>query len=212
MCAFDYCYVLTSITIPADIEYVGERAFNACDNVAVYVMGSKSLADNWDENWNAFENYDGEEDYTYDNLFVVWDCDVKMRELGDYVYIINDLFGNAIIVKYIGTDTEVTIPKSVTVNNEEYKVTTILAGAFADCKNLTAVVIPENISSIQQYAFIGCDNLTIYVEPNEVLEYGDNHYWTINNVTYSEEENIYYSENAVVVWNYDGERVTTDNG
>lgn len=37
--------------------------------------------------------------------------------------------------------------------------------AFANCRNLTAAILPPNITSIADSAFDGCTNLTIYCEP-----------------------------------------------
>lgn len=36
------------------------------------------------------------------------------------------------------------------------------SGAFYNCDNLEKVLIPDTVSTIQEYAFYDCDKLTIY--------------------------------------------------
>ena len=47
--------------------------------------------------------------------------------------------------KYSG---EVVIPSSITVEGQEYPVTSIWAYAFDDCSGLTTVTIPNSVTSI----------------------------------------------------------------
>ena len=66
--------------------------------------------------------------------------------------------GNVAVVtqnpdKYTGS---IMIPESVTYNNVDYSVTSIGAGAFEDCSDLTSVTIPNSVTSIERYAFNGC--------------------------------------------------------
>lgn len=58
------------------------------------------------------------------------------------------------------------IPESVSYHDKSYAVTEIAAGAFEDNKNLTDVIIPSSITSINDNAFKGCSNLksiTVYI-------------------------------------------------
>lgn len=48
---------------------------------------------------------------------------------------------------------EVSIPETVTYDEKTYTVTTIGWGAFMDSKNLTKVVLPETVTTIENYAF-----------------------------------------------------------
>ena len=51
---------------------------------------------------------------------------------------------------------EVVIPPSVTYNGKEYPVTSIGDRAFVNCSGLTAVTIPESVTSIGGTAFYEC--------------------------------------------------------
>ena len=67
---------------------------------------------------------------------------------------------------------EVVIPAKVYVGSTELTVTSIGAGAFSGCSNLTSVTIPEGVTSIGNYAFYGCSNLTSVTIPESVTNIG----------------------------------------
>ena len=50
----------------------------------------------------------------------------------------------------------INIPSVVTYNGEEYSVTSIGDGTFANCSGLTSVTIPNSVTSIGDYAFQYC--------------------------------------------------------
>lgn len=55
---------------------------------------------------------------------------------------------------------DVVIPEVVKYNNYEYKVISIGGNAFRDCKNLTSVIIGDNVAEIYTDAFRNCTSLT----------------------------------------------------
>ena len=55
--------------------------------------------------------------------------------------------------------TSVTVPASVTIKGVTYKVTSIKANAFKNCKKLKKVTIGKNIKTIGKNAFYGCTKL-----------------------------------------------------
>ena len=59
--------------------------------------------------------------------------------------------------EYSGT---LIIPEEVTYNGETYTVSSIGGNAFADCKNLTGITIPEKVTRIGGHAFRGCVSLS----------------------------------------------------
>lgn len=66
--------------------------------------------------------------------------------------------------KYLGTDSHVLVPDTVTVIGD---------GAFKGQKNIISITLPENISSIGHYAFSGCRSLTSIEIPEKVTTIGD---------------------------------------
>lgn len=70
--------------------------------------------------------------------------------------------------EYEGQDTDVVVPS-------EYNglpVTAIGDSAFARCKKLTSVTIPDSVTSIGSYAFYGCHWLTSITIPKNVVSIG----------------------------------------
>ena len=68
------------------------------------------------------------------------------------------------LVKYRGTEKNVSVPKTVTV---------IGRGAFEDNMNVELVVLPNSVTKIEPYAFWGCDNLDTVVLGKEIDSIGD---------------------------------------
>lgn len=66
----------------------------------------------------------------------------------------------------------VTIPSSVTYQDEEYKVTSIGRRAFYNCTKLTSVDIPNSVTEIEDNAFRNCTRLVSVTIPNSVTEIG----------------------------------------
>ncbi len=71
--------------------------------------------------------------------------------------------------KYSG---EVTIPETVTYEGSTYSVTSIRDHAFAYCRSLTSISIPNSVTSIGSSAFIDCSSLTSISIPNSVTSIG----------------------------------------
>lgn len=64
---------------------------------------------------------------------------------------------NASINKKI---TSVTVPGTITINNEDYKVTSVAKNAFVNCTKLKKAVIGKNVTTIGKNAFKGDSKLT----------------------------------------------------
>ena len=67
---------------------------------------------------------------------------------------------------------EAVIPETVTYKKKTYRITLIGGNAFAYCKNLTSVSIPNSVNRIGRYAFYGCENLRSVSIPNSVTSIG----------------------------------------
>ena len=67
----------------------------------------------------------------------------------------------------------VNIPSAFTYQEQRYRVTRIGFSAFSNnCKWLTAITIPDSVTSIEGYAFYGCTGLTSITIPNSVTSIG----------------------------------------
>ena len=67
---------------------------------------------------------------------------------------------------------DVVIPSSITVEGQEYTVTSIGGAAFQACRGLTSITIPNSVTSIGNHAFNGCSGLTSITIPNSVTSIG----------------------------------------
>lgn len=74
---------------------------------------------------------------------------IPVSPIEDFEYEMED--GQIIITKYIGTDLEIRIPESI----NDRPVTTIGKEAFEEY-DMTAVVLPDSVTYIDEYAFSNC--------------------------------------------------------
>ena len=70
--------------------------------------------------------------------------------------------GNTKIIKYLGSDTSVTIPSRLGWHD-----VTVVEG-FEGCDTLESVVIPNTVTAIGRHAFAGCINLKDVEIPDSV--------------------------------------------
>jgi len=83
---------------------------------------------------------------------------------------------------------ELNIPGAIEYKGVLYRVVCIAHCAFADCENLTKVVIPDGVTRIGDFAFANCENLTRVMIPNSVTEIGDGAFifcWELKDITIS---------------------------
>lgn len=95
------------------------------------------------------------------------------------------------VTEYTGKSTDVVIPQDY----NGYPVTTIGAGAFAECTSITSVSIPEGVVSIGDYAFSSCSSLKTINIPNSVTLMGELPFNKCDALTYNEHKNILYLGN-----------------
>lgn len=118
------------------------------------------------------------------------DCRDETKEKEDYLIIDDEtvysdgleyeFFNSSIdntftaIVKGAGSfkDKELFIPPFVEHNGVKHTVTCIGKRAFADCENLSSVVLSANITGIEDYAFYRCSGLKTISIPHSVTQIG----------------------------------------
>ena len=88
-------------------------------------------------------------------------------EIEGTAYIANPNNNTATIGKgnYSG---HLTLPSTINVNGTDYAVTTIEAGAFANCTGLISVSVPGSVTSIGKGVFTGCTSLAAVIWEPEV--------------------------------------------
>ncbi len=175
---FRTCRKLTYLRIPNTVTKIGEGAFNNCSGLK-YVTIPKSVTTlervafdsekiifyceqepnpvGWASNWNCGKGT------------VYWNVGLN----GDYIFrVTNASSHQAEILKYIGADSVLSIPASVTFDGTAHTVATISESAFKGCENLKAVTIPDVVENIGDSAFYGCNHLPQIVIPNSVAAMG----------------------------------------
>ena len=97
---------------------------------------------------------------------------------GDYRYTLQP-DGTAAIVKYTGSASELSIPDTL----DGHAVTAIGDKAFASCRFLMSVTIPDGVTAIGDSAFRWCDSLTSVTIPDGVTSIGEEAFSSCESLT-----------------------------
>lgn len=149
--AFEGCNKLTSVKIPANINYIGTRAFNAEGLLEIMVsdMNSNYCAISgvlFSKDTTTLVQYPiGREDITYE-------IPQHVSTIGKYAFANGENL------------TEITVPGTVK---------TIDDGTFSECTNLLTIGFEDGLEQINAEAFYGCKKLTEFVLPDSLTYIGD---------------------------------------
>ena len=91
---------------------------------------------------------------------------VESRESGEYTY--DAYLTYAVITKYRGEETEVTVPASI----DGLPVKRVGSLAFYTCVDVTSIVLPEGIEAVEDNAFYYCTGLTKINLPSTLTSLG----------------------------------------
>ena len=122
--------------------------------------------------------------------YSIEECKIKGKETDESCFVVND--SEDTITNYTCTDTDVIIPSEI--NGKV--ITKIGNGAFYN-KNLTSVVIPESIVSIDVFSF-ACNQLQRIKIPDSVMSVGSG---AFNDNQLSEKDAFIYYRNNIGVEN-----------
>lgn len=152
-----YSEYSNSITIPSSIKYneqtyavtnIGKNAFRNCDLTSVTIPNSiTSIGD------NAFSGCTSLKELRISNLVTWCNCKMGSSPLPPYYELVLD----NVVVTYLF------VPEGITS----------IDGTFSGCTSITAVEIPNSVTSIGHSAFSGCTRLTTVEIPNSVIDIGD---------------------------------------
>ena len=160
--AFSECKNLTSVTIPQGVVEIQSAAFSMCPKLTVIDIpdGLQKAA------WLAEDDVQFRCSFGSSAAFALSKggnnfCagDFQMRYLFDDDGNRNGLRLN----KYLGTDTEVTVPEEVTETGS----------AFKDCKTVTKMVLPAGLTKLESDIFSGCTALKEIAIPEGVTSIGN---------------------------------------
>lgn len=153
--AFSDCSHIKFVLIKNHIVEIGSTAFS--NSKITFYCEANDKPTNWDDGWN-------------DEVGTVY-WGVKIVD-GYISHVTNASSHQAEILKYIGADSVLSIPASVTFGNTAHTVTTICESVFKGVVNLKSVTIPNTIVSIGDDAFNGCNRLPQIIIPNTVTTMG----------------------------------------
>ena len=180
--AFKDCLLLTSITIPNSVTNIGGYAFIGCCKLVEVINNSQHITvEKGSEDNGCLGCY----------ALSVSNCNSSYVsklsiDSNDYVIYIDGI--DKILVNYIGSQTELNLPREITKINKlalSYNdkitsvsipdsVTSVGNNAFAYCTSLTSVSIPDSVTSIGSNTFTYCTSLTSVSIPNSVTSVGNN--------------------------------------
>lgn len=178
---FENCTSLKNIELGNKITYMPEKALSDTDSISVYTIPAsvESIEKNsFGTDTTSKKFIAGSE--AVKNLLINIGINSSCIKLENYSWNSNNQCSiDGLTYAVNGSDTvyvsnceentyeEITIPKTITVDNKEYTVTEVGRNAFYQKNNIKKVTLPETIKKIGNYAFGYCSQLT-YVNLDDV--------------------------------------------
>ena len=188
--AFGNCTNLESVELPESLTSISGGAFDGCKGIKSVNAKMKASCpviptDGYTGAFDAevysnavlsipkglTELYMGQADWCrFKNVF-----DPGRVSDGIYTYLLNeDKTARLYKADTCQLEANLVVPGTYTLNDVEYKVTSIGADVFKEFKELETVVLPEGLLSIGEAAFRECSNLRQVTFPNTLKEIGAN--------------------------------------
>ena len=173
--AFQDCDGLVNVVIGNAVKTIESYAFNSCDNLRKVFLG-KSVSSIGSSAFNNCSNLKTIINNSGFNLSKNSSSNGYVAYYADYVIAVQDISGyyfgvengKYMLSAYLGNESVVELPDSC--NGKEYG---IYHYAFFDCKNITSIEIPNNVTSIGSYALARTSITTIEI-PTSVELIGNN--------------------------------------
>ena len=140
--AFYNCNFLSSVTLPASVENIGARAFEACENLQMISLDNSSLKFIGE---NAFYECDSLAGVDITDKKAFCECEYENK----YSSPLSN--GQAVIVYNGNATSNLLLPEGITK---------ISANAFSGYKELNKIIIPKSVTVIEEGAFADCEGLS----------------------------------------------------
>ena len=173
---------LQTIDFSNSIDYIQEFAFGWCDHLNMLIMRGENLLNNHD--WvneillARLTLYVPQETSATWQENPFWGKCKEIKELdGDSISLMDMITFHIIGEKSVSISVtdgyqnlligDITIPESVMIDGKQYNVTRVEEQGFRDCKQLTALILPETVTYIDCNAFYMCENLREFYLPKD---------------------------------------------
>ena len=163
--AFYDCAFLTSVTVGSSVINISDSAFSGCFKL-IEVCNKSPLDITAGSSSYGYVGYCAKRVYTEEGGSWFTDTEDGFRFFYDGE--------TGYLVAYLGNETELTLPDSFTAyDGTEVTSYQIYDYAFYGRDDLTAVTIPDSVTSIGREAFYNCFSLTSVTIPDGVTSIGD---------------------------------------
>lgn len=180
--AFYKCTYLTYISLPPQLSTIKYNAFDNCNKL--------SLINNQSQlNVQIGTEHNGKVAFYAKNI--ITSDETQFKEIGDYLFKINEDSTEINLIRYIGNDSIINLPQSFferkykiesnaffannTIREVNFSegVTEIGHSAFYGCENLAFISFSDSLKKIDKKAFSNCKKLHKLILPKNIEEIGD---------------------------------------
>ncbi|MDD4290785.1 MAG: leucine-rich repeat protein [Clostridia bacterium] len=194
--AFEGCTALSEVKFVADtLQSIGDNAFKNCSALGEITLVTKEAP------VIGADVFDG----TAEGFVVNIPVDTKDRYLANdswkayesLLFELEYVVKNGVLVEYRGLGGDVVLPDSITsiaelvfanntaltsIDMSNTKITSIGVQAFHNCTNLTRVILPDTLISIDRQAFGVCSSLDRIIIPASVESMGQMVFYLCSNL------------------------------
>ena len=192
-----------NIVIPDNVTSVGNSAFRNCTALSTFKTGKNSVS----FGKNVFRSCTSLSSIIFDGTECHFNGEDAFRDCGALTSIIitdvsawckSSFYSNPLSITkslFLQTsDNEISVIKDLVIPDD---ITTINNNAFYMCESLESVVIPNSVTSIGSYSFGYCKNLTSVAIPNGVTSIGTGAFGNCTGLSF-----VAISESVTSIGNY----------